>query len=561
MWGSVVQGPCGLECGSTGVRVLHMTLKSIGIGRSFTASFWLSTLALDVTFRVLPHASAAVRPGASADALQGLPAAMPVDDAFDRDFESRGESVDIDTLVVAIEDGTVAVGNADQELLRSDSSVADGRWHHVAVVFEAEEATRPAMLTLVLDGVLHGQRPREGKESWGNFTHVSFGSHALGETDLPPLFLDTLGIFPAALAHSALVGLFNDQLLRAAQWGCAPCLARLLPGVASGGAEAASPQLHLALAILSDTRPSSADQRHASRQTWLRLELPGAPLVRHFFCIGGTAASSLLALEAALYGDLLFLPDVQDGYQHLSHKTLGCFRGILQRSKEEFWGIDFLIKTDHDVFLRIDLLVETLAEVLQHHSAVPAPSSPLLYWRGFVYRDVPPMRDLQDKNADVRIADVTFPTYTAGVGYVLSLELLSRIAALPTPVFTLNEDQSLGYWVKEAAGAVQPIHDIRFQQWPVCTANQVALHPSGRNLMRLYALNLQFKLPLCKRTWVQGCCQCCQCDSMRAFNSAPPALPPQPPPPPLHPTSPPPLTIAHTPPPPSTTLCSVGHLV
>jgi hypothetical protein len=69
----------------------------------------------------------------------------------------------------------------------------------------------------------------------------------------------------------------------------------------------------------------------------------------------------------------------------------------------------FLIKTDHDAFVRLDTVTAELAQLPEEDRHARA-----AYWHGFVYNGIPPVRDLSDKNADHGVPIMTFPTYTAG---------------------------------------------------------------------------------------------------------------------------------------------------
>ena len=175
--------------------------------------------------------------------------------------------------------------------------------------------------------------------------------------------------------------------------------------------------------ILSDLRPVSAGQRSPVRETWLSLGRPAD--LQHAFCVGrspDSGAALEIGWEASQFSDLL-LVDALDEYAFLAQKTFAC----LQAAHAGFSGkFDFLIKTDHDVFLRVDVLVDELSILLSQHS-MSHTTVPLLHWQGFVYHSIPPMRDLADKNADVSNTRETFPPYTAGVAYVLSEAVVENL--------------------------------------------------------------------------------------------------------------------------------------
>ena len=268
--------------------------------------------------------------------------------------------------------------------------------------------------------------------------------------------------------------------------------------------------------ILSDIRPESAALRSSARSSWLGLLPVGQ--VRHFFCLGNSDFGlrvSELNREAGQYGDLV-RTNVPDGYEHLSRKVFACF----VQAANVVGAFDFLIKTDHDVFLRLDIIAPELADLLFLHAAERR--GPLLHWQGFAYHSVPPMRDLSDKNADVSNTMLTFPPYTAGVAYILSAALVEELAAIEAPAFLLNEDQTLGVWVEQlvlrGGRRVLPVHDIRFQQWDVCNAGQIAHHLMTDSVRRmtLAISNMQKGKPACAIHVEKPCCLCCDCADSRA---------------------------------------------
>ena len=274
----------------------------------------------------------------------------------------------------------------------------------------------------------------------------------------------------------------------------------------------------LLLLILSDCRPQSSAMRSSVRNSWLGLLHKSQ--VQHFFCVGagndvhlGTSAS-MLDLEAEQHGDL-FRVETPDGYEFLSQKVLACLSVGMASFHDTF---DFFVKTDHDVFLRLDILGPELSLLLARHDASPVrDAEPLLHWQGFVYHSIPPMRDLADKNADVSNSLPFFPPYTAGVAYVLSAPLAAELVTIESPAFMLNEDQTLGVWMEQrlARGSrrVSPMHDVRFQQLSVCFPGQVAHHFKERpeQLMSLMSDNIHKGAEACTGVAMSSCCLCCDC--------------------------------------------------
>jgi hypothetical protein len=270
----------------------------------------------------------------------------------------------------------------------------------------------------------------------------------------------------------------------------------------------------LLVMVLSDTRPTSESMRKVVRETWLDIYSN----LHHFFCVGRSNENSnhaALSLEEALHDDFI-RAEVLDGYENLSQKVFACFAIAVKKFSGTF---DFMVKTDQDVFLRIDILGPELSDLLTRYEALDTQGLPLLHWQGFAYHSVPPMHDLSDKNADVSNTLHVFPPYTAGVAYVLSAALVHELVDIKFPKFMLNEDQTLGVWMEQRLSSqrVLPSHDIRFQQWDICFEGQVAHHfmINSAQRMQLISDNVRHRLPACYNIDLGSCCLCCDCWSSR----------------------------------------------
>ena len=315
--------------------------------------------------------------------------------------------------------------------------------------------------------------------------------------------------------------------------------------VVSGSADALGPRL--LIVILSDGRPESVAARQACRATWLQLGLAasmgadkqlhlGAMRQRHFLIVPSVDRSAL-ANEADAYQDLLFV-DAPDSYGHVSNKVLlalaevtsGCVRPAaaalagghpLTLCGPDGFAYDYLVKTDHDVFVRLDRLHAEL-ESMRHTD-----SRQSLWW-GFAYTSIPPVRDYGDRNADLAVTVNTFPPYTAGVLYVLSSDVIEGILSLTSHQLSANEDQNVGLWVEAvnqkralrslggtAGGGnsqiVVPRHDLRMQQWSVCNEDQLTLHPAPPDLMRITLANIRSGYPMCAGSGYGTCGLCHPC--------------------------------------------------
>lgn len=474
-----IHGDCG-EAGSFPFCGVDEVLLAELPSSNWSLALMFSTFALDTTPRQRPAASAM---------QQGLKV-VPISPVS----LAAGTTA---PLVLAIEDGHLAVGDSQGEWLRSSALVADGLWHHMRIIYDHTEGR----VTLLVNGVFQhvGRAP--------SAVHVAVlgGPRGTGH-GRPSLFVAGLDFSPAS--QEAASGALSA-------WGAissAPSCFPSIPWLQQSRAYTApdSEGARLLLLVLSDARPGSAHFRIAARQSWVQAGVRRGHVVRHFFCIGsegvGDLAPPQLAAEAAAYADLLFV-DAADDYVSLSQKVFSCFRAALELAP----SFDFFIKTDHDVFLRLDRLHGELTAALRQHRADT--SQHLYLWRGFAFHSIPPLRDLAEKNADVGATFMVFPPYTAGVGYVLSSQLLREVAALPAPAYTLNEDQALGLWVRQresyGLARVAPFHDVRFQQADTCTEDQLAVHGNGPADLHRFHVNLVDGAPLCKGHSSQGACALC----------------------------------------------------
>lgn len=442
----------------------------------WSLSLWFSTLATDTTPRLRPADAGELQPGSQM---------MPI-------APGSLAAASVDPLVLAIEDGHLAVGDARGEWVRSHSRVADGLWHHVRISFDESADTTNLLVDGVLQLVVRAASP---------VRVAVFGTFGTGNSS-PSIFVSGLDFYPAG---QAAAGVESAVSLAPPYLPSIPWLQHGHTYTAPAGEGA-----RLLLLVLSDARPDSALSRMAARQSWVQASVRRGHVVRHFFCIGSEGAGNLappqLAAEAATYADLL-LVDAADDYRSLSQKMFSCFRAALALAPP----FDFFIKTDHDVFLRLDRLHSELTAALKQRR--PETPAHLYFWRGFAFHSIPPLRNLAEKNADVSTPFMVFPPYTAGVGYVLSSQLLREVAALPSPAYTLNEDQALGLWVRQREGyglaRVAPLHDVRFQQADTCAEGQLAVHGSGPADLRRFHANLASGAPLCRGHPSQGACALC----------------------------------------------------
>ncbi|KAH8927541.1 glycosyltransferase family 31 protein, partial [Atractiella rhizophila] len=178
-------------------------------------------------------------------------------------------------------------------------------------------------------------------------------------------------------------------------------------------AAAATESLSVILLVVSSWLSRSVESRNKFRNSSLKLR-PSSSSIRltHRFVIGlpptPYAEASLgktIEAEAAKYGDMLLIPS-GDRYDQLSEKVYASF-GWANGLEE---GFDYLIKTDDDVFLRLDTVLDELEGLGRRRR----------YWKGLAYHEMPPIRDASNKNAIFDYELGLFPPYTAGAMYILS---------------------------------------------------------------------------------------------------------------------------------------------
>src|SRR5690606_17094037 len=131
------------------------------------------------------------------------------------------------------------------------------------------------------------------------------------------------------------------------------------------------------LIVLSSWSEASMHKRAMFRQTTLRLAPAGVPDISFMcrFVIGNVPGPQEHVImgpkiqeEANKNRDIILVP-AADTYQGLSHKL---YKGLTWANAINF---DYLLKTDEDMFLRLDVIVEELRA--QH---------PLQwYWRGLAH--------------------------------------------------------------------------------------------------------------------------------------------------------------------------------
>jgi hypothetical protein len=142
------------------------------------------------------------------------------------------------------------------------------------------------------------------------------------------------------------------------------------------------------------------------------------------------------------------------------------------------------VKTDQDIYIRLDMVLSELATLL-----LEKPTQAVTYWSGFVHHHMMPIQDKDNKNADTSYPLPLFPPYTVGALYVLSSHLAQVIASVHSSPgggssklsAIANEDQTLGFILDHFH--FSPKHDRRIQQWNVCSKDMIAFHFSDGEVM------------------------------------------------------------------------------
>jgi len=198
----------------------------------------------------------------------------------------------------------------------------------------------------------------------------------------------------------------------------------------------------LLIAILSS--PGNREKREIQRDTWAK----STPNVRIVYVIGtkdlDPQAHHDISAESHAHNDLLLLDHVKDHYLSLSDKVTGvmqAFRSLNPRPR-------FLLKTDDDMFIRVDNVVVRLQEVLR----ITHEQDKLYYWSGHFATGGSPIRRKESKYYLPRseYASDFFPVFAFGPAYVLSGDLVGEIVReIKSGIQVLRlEDVTVGIWIK-----------------------------------------------------------------------------------------------------------------
>jgi hypothetical protein len=263
------------------------------------------------------------------------------------------------------------------------------------------------------------------------------------------------------------------------------------------------------VAIYSDL--VSKDRRDAIRETWMRLykqeekyEVLYKFVIEQPSCLylQSKCDPETIALEQKLAEEENTYQDIQRLDIH-NEQTQKIGRVMEWAATLDF---DYFIKTDHDVFVRIDTIL------LELQGFGPR----LKYWTGFVWRNIPPVASTTDNTKGVTYELGKYPPYTAGTLHILSSDLVQGLSSpLPRRQYQ-NEDQSLGIWLFPFN--VTPIHDPRIQQWDVCHKYMLVKHPMTPAAMRKMYMNVIDSDNMCQNFATHVCPLCWPCGPEHTYD-------------------------------------------
>ncbi|KAG0026361.1 hypothetical protein BGZ81_006434 [Podila clonocystis] len=216
-------------------------------------------------------------------------------------------------------------------------------------------------------------------------------------------------------------------------------------------------RMAISMIILSSATQQGYLNRKLFRETTLKL-FPSprnrAVLVKYRFIIGddlSPTAQREITQEQRLQGDLAIVeaPDTPD------KKSWKLYKAIEWANKYDF---DYLVKTDDDVLVRMDILSGELFKQGKKQ----------YFWKGLVFKNVPNTR-LDDMDLK------EMPKFTDGTLTTLSRDIV-RLLGVPAPRYLVeNNGQSLGIWLH--GYGIQPVHDSRIQPGAfICEEDLIAKH-------------------------------------------------------------------------------------
>ncbi|XP_069779354.1 beta-1,3-galactosyltransferase 5-like [Narcine bancroftii] len=182
------------------------------------------------------------------------------------------------------------------------------------------------------------------------------------------------------------------------------------------------------LILLVTSSPDQFEARSAIRQTWGSERYVGDHRSATYFLLGhGREWQNRILREGMLYGDII-QADFQDTYYNLTLKVLMGLKWLCCSCP----SASFLLKTDSDMFVNTDYLMELLSQ---------KPRTNL--YTGMVWNQLKPIRNHASKwyISLKEYPAETYPPFCSGTGYVLSTDLACRVWEVSgtVPLFKLED--------------------------------------------------------------------------------------------------------------------------
>lgn len=204
-------------------------------------------------------------------------------------------------------------------------------------------------------------------------------------------------------------------------------------------------------------------------QNWLtsktvpNVKVPGIK-IKHLFAVGTLGLSNdeidQIKSEQKVYNDLLLINDLYDSYPNLTLKLIKSTEKLVQTTP----NFKFLLKTDDDSYVKLDLLAQDLIQYSSRLAAMKQRKQTLenleLYW-GYFNGRASIKKSGQWQEVNYNLCDRYLP-YALGGGYVLSNNLVKYIAEHGQNLNRyISEDISVGTWLSPFKN-IHRRHDLRF---------------------------------------------------------------------------------------------------
>lgn len=265
----------------------------------------------------------------------------------------------------------------------------------------------------------------------------------------------------------------------------------LLPGSSDCGSE---PHM-LVVGVLASASPRSYRSRAAIRKTWAKASpIRGGAIVKFLLALDAAGdVPTVLAEEGRREGDIVFLK-TRDLYENLSEKVRLFYKWVADWCATDHGSPTFVLKTDDDSFVRLDLLAAELRA---------QPATRLVYGR--IMKKMPGgknKRGVWDPDNTHKL--MTWPWYASGAGYVVSMDVARFFAYPPLPLaFHKNEDRRLG--VVLFGFNVTFVDAPRFYPWGHCKADAILIHYNRRaELMERRHARVLAGKNVCGEPWPSG---------------------------------------------------------